>query len=108
MSNRPIIDESKFTYCYVFVGEAVRTRDDKGWRTSSFPSGVFSSTEMAVAWIAEHQLSGVLTRYAIDVPAFEYSLYLKSVSSKDQDGRFRQVWSGGEVHSHFENGVRTA
>jgi hypothetical protein len=107
MSTRPLTELSHGNYCWVFVGQAVRTRDDRGWRKSTFPSAVFSTKELAESWIATHCLSGVLTRYAIDIPAFEYSQANGTVSPIDSDGRYRQVWSGGEVHMHFTDGTRT-
>lgn len=38
---------------------------------SPFPSGVFSTHERAEAWVAQHRLSGCLTRYPVDTGVYE-------------------------------------
>ncbi|XVJ59680.1 MAG: hypothetical protein HEQ23_09855 [Tepidisphaera sp.] len=75
-------------------------------RRSTHPSAIFSSVEAAERWIAEHALSGLLTLYHLDVPAFERSLALGTVPVAQRDGSLRQVWAGGEAHHHYEDGRR--
>jgi hypothetical protein len=44
-----------------------------------FPAAVFSSREKAEVWIAERVLSGVLTKYPVDVPVYDWpSLTVRS------------------------------
>jgi len=40
----------------------------------TFPAAVFSARERAESWIAEHRLSGCLTRYPVDEPLYEWSM----------------------------------
>jgi hypothetical protein len=39
-----------------------------------FPSGVFSTREKAEAWINQHGLSGVLTKYPLDEGAWDWAI----------------------------------
>jgi hypothetical protein len=83
---------------WVFQGE------DLPERRSYHPSAVFSSIETASAWLGKHRLSGLLTSYVVDEPAFERSLRLGTVPDRQKDGKLRQVWGGGEEHFHVEEG----
>lgn len=38
---------------------------------SHFANSVFSSLEIAKAWISKHSLTGLLTAYTLDAPAFD-------------------------------------
>jgi hypothetical protein len=86
---------------WIFVGDA--TTDPA---RPPNPSAVFSTFEAAREWIAHWHLSGCLTSYIVDEPAFDRSLRLGRVSSKDKQraDKLRQTWSGGEEHAHFEMG----
>lgn len=35
-----------------------------------FPAGVFTTRELAEAWIAKHRLVGVLTKYPLDIGVY--------------------------------------
>ena len=83
----------------VFIGS-----DVKG-RSSRHPSAVFSCLETGERRIGKYKLTGLLTEYVLDVPAFERSLELGLVPEHQLSGDFRQVWAGGEVHYHAEDGV---
>lgn len=83
---------------WIFEGE------DLPQRSACHPSAVFSSLKKASEWIGDHRLSGLLTGYVIDEPAFERSLRLGTVPKHQQSGALRQVWAGGEQHYHVKDG----
>ena len=41
--------------------------------TPTFPGGVFSSLDLAEAWIKQHALTGIVTLYRMDVGAFDFA-----------------------------------
>lgn len=41
---------------------------------ADFASGVFTSRERAEAWIQSNKLSGTLTKYPVDIPAYEWAM----------------------------------
>jgi hypothetical protein len=76
---------------------------------SQFPSGVFTTTEKAEAWIQKHSLSGTLTLYHVDEGAYDWSIRNALFtpgkphhSQPDFIGRF----AGGQQHIHYEDGKR--
>jgi hypothetical protein len=89
---------------WVFTGE--RSKPES---SALFPGGVFSNLQLAEAWIAKHQLSGVLTMYRLDVGAYDWAVENGSFKPKKPHhftpefiGRF----AGGETHFHYEVGIR--
>jgi hypothetical protein len=48
---------------WVFLGERAH-----------WPSGVFTSRETAVQWIAEHRLTGMITEYPVDVGVYDWAV----------------------------------
>ena len=74
-------------------------------RHSHHPSAVFSSLRTALEWLGRHRLSGLLTSYVVDEPAFERSLRRGTVPERQRDGALRQVWAGGEEHYHVVEGA---
>jgi len=61
---------------WVFHGEGAR-----------FASGVFSSKELASAWIARHGLSGLLTVYPLDEGAYQWAVNSGNFVPKTPDQR---------------------
>ena len=59
-------DADDIQYVWVFNG-----------RRATFPSGVFSSRESADAWIAKHSLKGTLTKYPLNVGAYEHAIEME-------------------------------
>lgn len=64
---------------------------------------------MAEGWIAKHRLSGVLTKYRLDVGAYDWAVENGTFRPKKPDhftpefiGRF----AGGETHFHYQAGER--
>lgn len=40
--------------------------------SGSFPSGVFTTRDLAEAWIRKHRLKGTLTAYPLDVDVYDW------------------------------------
>ena len=77
--------------------------------TARFASAVFSSKELATGWIATNRLSGVLTRYPLDLSAYDWAVARGHfVPSKEEQrsaefiGKFT---TGSQEHYHYEDGV---
>jgi hypothetical protein len=74
----------------------------------TFPSGVFSTRELAEAWIEKHQLSGVLTKYPLDEGMWNWAVkngYFKVNREDQKSSRFIERFASGHEHYHYGNGV---
>jgi hypothetical protein len=73
-----------------------------------FPSGVFSSREVAEEWIGKHLLSGILTEYPLDIGVLDWALrkgYFKPKFPSHETPTFRQTFSSAsQNHFHYQNG----
>lgn len=90
---------SNFDFVWIFLGEDAR-----------FPSGVFSDLEVASTWISKNHLSGVLTKYPINIGTYDWAVASDLFVPKKPEhslpkfiGKFS---SASMEHFHFENGVR--
>ena len=77
---------------------------------SNFPSAVFRHLSDAETWITNHSLSGVLTRYPLDIGAYDYAISRGIFTPKNADqetplfiGKFS---SASFEHYHYEDGKR--
>lgn len=75
---------------------------------SNFPSGVFSKREIAEKWIREQSLTGTLTKYPMDISAYEWAVSKGHFKPKRPDqespefiGRFSDA---SQEHHHYEEG----
>jgi len=76
---------------------------------AQFASGVFSSKERAETWIADHRLSGLLTRYPLDEGAYQWAISQGTFKPKRDDEKtaaFIERFADGSVHYHYEAGIR--
>jgi hypothetical protein len=75
----------------------------------TFPSGVFRTKELAEAWIAKHQLSGVLTCYPLDTGVYDWAIARNLFQPKRAEhasAQFIQTFSSAnQEHIHFEKGL---
>ncbi|WP_395736540.1 hypothetical protein [Prosthecobacter sp.] len=73
-----------------------------------FPGGVFRLRDQAESWIAEHSLTGVLTRYPVDVGSYDWAVKNGHIKPKDEhDSNFIGSFSSASFeHHHYENGLR--
>lgn len=76
---------------------------------ANFPSGVFTTKELATAWIAKHKLSGTLTRYPLDQGVYEWALergYFKPKRDDQKTAEFIGRFSAAhQEHYHYEDGT---
>lgn len=82
----------------IFLGDRAR-----------WPSGVFSSREAAVEWIAEHHLTGMITEYPVDVGVYEWAVTAGALRpSKPQHssaGFIGGFTTAVQEHGHFTDGT---
>ncbi len=75
-----------------------------------FASAVFSSKELAVGWITKNRLSGVLTRYPLDMSAYEWALARGHFTPSREDQRtpefIGKFTSASQEHYHYEDGIQ--
>ena len=86
-------------FVWVFVGA-----------NSRFPSGIFISYEAGEEWIMTYKLSGVITKYPLNVGAYDWAIAQGFFSPKKIEhssplfiGKFT---CASMEHYHFECGVR--
>jgi hypothetical protein len=72
---------------------------------SQFPSGVFTSRELAEAWIEKHGLTGTLTLYPLDTGVYEWAIEKGTFKPKEDRhktaafiGRFSSAY---QEHYHY-------
>ena len=75
---------------------------------ANFPSAVFHSRMVAENWIQKYSLDGTLTRYPIDVPAYDWALKHELFKPKREDQRIGEFigrfTSASQEHYHYERG----
>jgi len=75
---------------------------------SKFPSGVFTLREAAERWIAEHGLTGTLTRYPLDIGVYEWAIAQNFFTPRKDEQRTATFISrfscASQEHYHFEDG----
>lgn len=73
-----------------------------------FPSGVFRDKRLAMNWIRERSLTGVLTLYPVDVGTYEWAIangHFHVSKSAQSTPEFIQMFSSAnQDHVHFEDG----
>jgi len=73
----------------------------------NFPSGIFSSPEKAEEWISANGLTGILTEYAVDFGAYDWSIrngHFRPSKPKHETADFIGRFGSGSQHNHYENG----
>ena len=86
----------KAEYIWLFHGQGGRT-----------VSAAFSTRENADKWIRANRLTGLLTRYPIDVSCYDYAINKGHFTPKHERQKtpvFIQSFSTGEVHEHYLDG----
>ena len=73
-----------------------------------FPSGVFTTRDLAEAWIAKHGLSGTLTKYPLDIAVYEWAIERGMFKPKRPDQSeasfIARFSSAGQEHYHYTDG----
>jgi len=79
---------------------------------AQFPAAVFSSRDLADAWIRQHGLSGTLTQYPLDVSALDWSIqqgFFRPTKPNHATPQFKQSFtSASQPHHHYTDGVADA
>ena len=77
---------------------------------SPFPSGVFSTAELADEWISRNGLTGTLTEYPVDIGMYDYAISMCYFEPRKPEhttplfiGKFS---SGGIGQIHYEDGKK--
>ncbi len=75
---------------------------------SQFTSGVFSSMRIATEWIEKHGLTGVLTKYPVDVGVYDWAtqngLFTAKKDHETSTKFIQRFTTTSQEHYHFENG----
>ena len=77
---------------------------------SPFPSGVFTSKELAEKWISKYGLTGTLTVYPVDIAMYDYAIKkdrFQPSKPEHETALFIGKFSGGGIdHFHYEDGKK--
>ncbi|MCC3153596.1 hypothetical protein Q3A66_12220 [Hymenobacter sp. BT770] len=73
---------------------------------SRFASGVFTTRDQAEAWIHQHDLTGVLTRYPIDQGVYDWAkekqLFQPTEPEHTEAAFIQRFTSGSQEHFHYD------
>ena len=87
--------EDSTRYVWIFVG-----------KNASFPSGVFTSKVNAQEWIIQNRLEGVLTRYPVDIPVYDWAIKRGTFSPRKDKHHYSEFIasfsSASQEHYHYE------
>lgn len=73
--------------------------------SGSFPSGVFTSRDLAETWIRKHGLKGTLTAYPLDTGVYDWVIEKSYFTPKREDQKtpefIGQFSSAYQEHYHY-------
>ncbi|MFP3994575.1 hypothetical protein SHV74_08455 [Pseudomonas capeferrum] len=76
--------------------------------TARFPSALFTSLENAKTWIKHNKLTGVLTRYPVNIGVYDWAIeknYFHPTEDKHNSPSFIGSFTCASMnHLHFEDG----
>lgn len=79
---------------WVFHGEGAK-----------FASGIFTSKDLANAWIQKHRLAGILTEYPLDTGVYDWAVEQGAFTPKkeahDTPSFIQRFTSAAQQHEHF-------
>jgi hypothetical protein len=98
---------------FIYYFQGVNFKHMNVWvfngNNSSFPSGIFSTRELAENFIIEYKLSGVLTLYPLDQSVYDWAISNNFFSIKKDDEKtpkfIQRFSSASQEHFHYENGI---
>lgn len=77
--------------------------------SASFPSAIFSSREKAVRWIEKYKISGILSKYPLDISIYDWAITQGLFKPKRDDQKtpgFIQSFSTVHIEdSQYVDGV---
>jgi len=72
-----------------------------------FASGVFTTRDKAEAWIHQHDLSGVLTRYPVDQGVYDWAkekqLFQPAKPEHTKPAFIQRFTTGSQEHYHYDS-----
>ena len=72
-----------------------------------FASGVFTTRDKAEAWIDQHHLTGVLTRYPLDQGVYDWAkekqLFQPTKPEQTKAAFIQRFTSGSQEHYHYDS-----
>lgn len=75
----------------------------------AFPGGVFTTRDLAEAWIGRNHLSGTLTAYPLNTGVYDWATekgYFQPRREEQETPRFiGRFSSASQEHYHYENGI---
>ena len=75
---------------------------------TNFPVAVFSSKAKATIWIDSNKVSGILTKYPVDISVYDWAIENKFFTTKTefkQTPEFKQKFTTAHIeHYHFKDG----
>ncbi|MFK7979510.1 MAG: hypothetical protein AB8G86_05985 [Saprospiraceae bacterium] len=75
---------------------------------SRFTSGVFTDKTIAEEWITKNMLTGILTKYPINIGTYDWAIsesFFEPKKEKHKSAEFIQKFtSASQEHYHYENG----
>ena len=75
---------------------------------AQFAGAVFTKRDIAERWIAEHNLSGILTKYPLNVGVYNWAIDNGTFKPKTEDHTASEFigsfTSASPEHYHYENG----
>ncbi|MDX2047131.1 MAG: hypothetical protein SFU87_10110 [Chitinophagaceae bacterium] len=76
--------------------------------SSKFCGGAFTQRQIAEAWIRDHKLSGVLTKYPVDTGVYDWAVRKQVFIPKKNEHYERNFIAGftsaSQEHYHYEDG----
>jgi hypothetical protein len=94
------IDQKKVPAAEVWIFKGLR---------NPFPSAVFSTFEAANEWIKTNALSGTLTKYPVDISAYDWAIMTGRFKPKKESHTTAEFIanysSGSQEHYHYDEGM---
>lgn len=81
-------------YCWVFHGQSVGNA-----------SAIFSTFIKASEWCQENRVSGILSKYPIDIALYDWAASKHGFKRHVSDAGKEDFTEGGQQHIHFEQGT---
>ncbi|QEY26178.1 DUF7710 domain-containing protein [Neisseria zalophi] len=76
---------------------------------ASFPSAIFSSKEKAICWIKKHKVSGMLSKYPLDISIYDWTItkgFFKPKRDDQKTPKFIQNFSSVYIEdSQYIDGI---
>ena len=65
---------------------------------ASFPSAIFSTKEKAVQWIEKYKISGMLSKYPIDISIYDWTIMKGFFKPKRDDQKLPTLYKASQLY----------